>query len=62
MKKAEEAIKEVSKADGYNYVLDSSVGVILFLEGGNDLAPAVKRKLGIPETATMPKPGALPKK
>jgi outer membrane protein len=45
--KARKAIEDVAKEKGYAYVLDSSAGVLLVSPNGDDLAPAVKTKLGI---------------
>lgn len=45
--KAYNAIQEVAKANGYNYVIDSSLGVFLVLPDGDDLTNLVKAKLGI---------------
>lgn len=45
--KAKTAINDVAKEDGYTYVLDSSVGVVLYSVEGDDLLPKVKTKLGI---------------
>ena len=45
--KAQAAIKKVAKAKGLNYVLDAtSPGTVLFMEGGIDLMPEVKKELG----------------
>lgn len=40
------AIKKVAESNGYSYVLDASVGVLLHA-GGDDLAPLVKKELGL---------------
>lgn len=45
--KAYQAIQDVAKANGYTYVLDSSLGVFLVLPEGDDLTNLVKAKLGI---------------
>jgi outer membrane protein len=46
--KAKKAIEEVGKEKGFIYVMDSSVGVILyFSEESEDITPLVKKKLGI---------------
>lgn len=44
--KAKEAILKVAKAQGYEYVLDSSQGVTIMAEG-KDLIEDVKKSLGI---------------
>ncbi|MGB1248692.1 MAG: OmpH family outer membrane protein [Chitinophagales bacterium] len=45
--KAYNAIQAVASANGYTYVLDSSVGVFLVLPEGDDLTNMVKAHLGI---------------
>ena len=41
------AISTVAKENGYTYVLDISMGVVLFHENGDNILPLVKQKLGI---------------
>mgnify|MGYP002634432029 CR=1 FL=1 len=48
--KAKEAIEKVAKANGFTYIIDSSVGVLLYA-GGEDIMNLVKAELGIPLTA-----------
>lgn len=50
-KKAEQAVKTVAKEKGYAYVFDISQPGVVYFEGGEDLLPLVKTKLGIPATA-----------
>jgi outer membrane protein len=45
--KAKTAINDVAKENNYTYILDSSVGVVLYSIEGDDILPAVKKKLGI---------------
>ena len=45
--KAKEAINAVAKEGSYTLVLDSSVGVVLYSVEGDDILPAVKKKLGL---------------
>jgi len=45
-KKAKDAIVKVSKAQGFNYVLDSTAGQGVILADGTDLMAAVKQELG----------------
>jgi outer membrane protein len=45
--KAKEAINTVAKEGAYTYILDSSVGVVLYSVEGDDILPAVKKKLGL---------------
>ncbi|HEX4887125.1 MAG TPA: OmpH family outer membrane protein [Luteibaculaceae bacterium] len=44
--KVKKAIEDVGKEGGYTYIFDSSVGVTLY-EGGEDIMPKVKLKLGL---------------
>jgi outer membrane protein len=47
MEKAQAAIKKVAKDKGLNYVLDAtSPGTVLYMDGGIDLMPEVKKQLG----------------
>ena len=39
------AINDVAKEKGYDYVLDTSLGVVLYSEGGVDIMDMVKKKL-----------------
>ena len=45
--KAKAAINDVAKEGGFTYILDSSVGVVLYSIEGDDILPNVKKKLGI---------------
>lgn len=45
--KAKKAINDVAKENSYTYILDSSVGVVLYSIDSDDILPAVKKKLGI---------------
>lgn len=45
--KAKAAIAEVAKENGYTYVFDSSVGVLLYFENSDDILELVKKKLNI---------------
>ncbi len=45
--KAKKAIEDVAKENGYTYIFDSSVGVLLYSEASDDIMPLVKKKLGI---------------
>lgn len=47
IKKAKDAITEVSKENGFTYVFDSSVGVLLYMPEADDIMPLVKKKLAI---------------
>lgn len=60
IEKAKTAIDKVSKEGGYFVVFDTSVGSLIYFDEANltDLAPAVKKELGIVETATPAAPAA----
>jgi len=58
-KKAEDAIKAVSKEKGYTYVFDVNQPGVVYFDGGDDIIKLVQTKLGISTTAT---PAATPKK
>lgn len=45
--RAKKAIEDIAKENGYTYIFDSSVGVILYNGGGEDIMPLVKKKIGI---------------
>jgi len=48
IEKADKAIKEVGKENGYTYIFDLSRGsVVYFSEVSEDVLPLVKKKLGI---------------
>ncbi|QTN38433.1 OmpH family outer membrane protein [Cryomorphaceae bacterium] len=49
LEKAQNAITEAATEGGFSYILDSSnsKGNVIYNEGGNDIMPAVKAKLGI---------------
>ena len=47
LEKARQAIKDVANENGYTYVFDSSVGVVLHYPDGDDILPLVKKKLGL---------------
>jgi len=46
--KAKSAIQTTAKENGYTYIFDTSVGVLLYWpETSDDILPLVKKKLGI---------------
>ena len=45
--KAKKAIEDVAKENGFSYIFDSAIGVLLYTEGGEDILPLVKKKLGL---------------
>ncbi len=47
LEKARQAIQTVARAQGFQYVLDSSTGGGVLLADGKDLLPDVKKQLGI---------------
>ncbi|PKA83288.1 periplasmic chaperone for outer membrane proteins Skp [Ulvibacter sp. MAR_2010_11] len=47
LEKARTAIQKVARAQGFQYVLDSTTGAGLLLAEGTDLLPAVKKELGL---------------
>ncbi len=49
VEKARKAIQEIANAKGITYVVDTSKGVLIVFEKGEDLYPAVKAKLGLVE-------------
>jgi outer membrane protein len=52
--KAKKAIDIVSKEGGYKYVFDTSTGIVLFHEQGDDLFQTVKKKLESMPPAVLP--------
>jgi outer membrane protein len=47
LKKAEAAIKDIAKEKGYSYILDTSVGTVIYAQPSDDIMPLVKAKLGL---------------
>jgi outer membrane protein len=45
--KAKNAIKAVATENGFTYILDISMGVVLYYEAGEDVLPLVRAKLGL---------------
>ena len=45
--KAKQAINDVAKEGGYKYILDTSVGIVLYSVEEDDILPLVKKKLAI---------------
>ncbi len=45
--KAKKAIEDVAKENGYTYIFDAGVGVLLYYEKGDNIMPLVKAKLGL---------------
>jgi outer membrane protein len=47
IEKVKNAINAVGRENGYTYILDVGAGAVVFFEGGDDVLPLVKKKLGI---------------
>ncbi len=45
--KAKNAIKDVAKEGGFSYILNAVEDLVLYSDGGEDVMPLVKKKLGI---------------
>lgn len=45
--KARNAIEDVAEENGYTYVFDVGVGMLLYYEKGDNILPLVRQKLGI---------------
>ena len=45
--KANKGISDVAKENGYSYILNTTDGVLLYYEGGEDIMPLVKKKLNL---------------
>jgi outer membrane protein len=58
MEKAKKAIEAVAKESGYKYVLDTSVGNVLYSEPSEDILMAVKKKMDSMPAANIPGSGA----
>ena len=63
MKKVNDAIQTVAKANGYTYIFDASSGALLFAAESDDVLPLLKKQLNLkdepaPTTPKVPvKPG-----
>lgn len=47
IEKAQNAVKDVAKENGYTYILNSAGGMLLYGDPGDDIMDLVKKKLGI---------------
>ena len=45
--KAKKAIDDVAKEKGYDYILDTGLGVVLYSATGDNILPLVKKKLNL---------------
>ena len=47
IEKAKKAVEAVAKENGYTYIFNSSQGMLLYADPGDDITTLVKKKLGI---------------
>ena len=47
IEKARKAISEVAEENGYTYIFDAGVGILLYYDKGDNILPLVRAKLGI---------------
>ena len=47
IEKAKKAISDVAKENGFTYIFNNVEGFMLYTDGGEDVTPIVKKKLGI---------------
>ena len=47
IEKARNAVKEVAKENGYNFILNSTEGLVLYTESADDIMSMVKKKLSL---------------
>jgi outer membrane protein len=47
IEKAKRAISEVAEENGYTYIFDAGVGILLYYEKGDNILPMVRAKLGL---------------
>lgn len=45
--RAKKAIEEVAREGGYSYIFDAGTAAFLYSDGGDDIMPQVKKKLGL---------------
>ena len=45
--RAKKAIEDVAKEGGYTYIFDAGTAALLYDDGGDDIMPLVKKKLGL---------------
>ncbi len=50
--KVNKAITEISKEQGYAYVIDATSGILLYADEKNDISALVRTKLGLPAATT----------
>jgi outer membrane protein len=49
--RANKAVKDVGKAGKYTYILDTSVGTVIYFQESDDISNAVRKELGMPPAA-----------
>ena len=47
LRRVDDAIREVGKENGFQFIFDESIGAILFDGNAEDVMPLVKAKLGL---------------
>ncbi len=47
VERTDKAIKEVAGENNFTYIFDTSTGMVLYWEKGEDIAPLVKKKLNV---------------
>jgi outer membrane protein len=47
IRQVQDAVNEVAAAGGFAYILDISQQDVLYFDGGTDIMPQVKAKLGL---------------
>ena len=52
LKKAENAIIDIAKENGYAYIFDTSVGAVIYGQDSDNIMELAKKKLGITATGT----------
>ena len=45
--RAEKAVKDVGKENGYDYIFDTNTGSFIYAKEAHNVMPLVKRKLGL---------------
>ena len=54
IERVNKAINDISKDQGFAYIIDATSGVLLFADEKNDISSIVRTKLGLPAAATAP--------
>ena len=53
VERTNQAIKDVAQENSFTYILDVSTGFVLYYDGGQDVLPLVKTKLGLRYSGRM---------